>query len=122
MDFMKYSDRPLPLMDATIDSIVDAYNLTPPNFENPPDATIERVVAAVCKQMKEDKKAQLVHLDGHRAEPQMHCHQHEDSASPKKDNFFSEDIKGSMEKTSSNESSSTAATSKISDFKLESSD
>tara|TARA_B110000285_G_C15047321_1_gene575030 strand:+ start:583 stop:894 length:312 start_codon:yes stop_codon:yes gene_type:complete len=103
MDFMKYSDRPLPLMDATIDSIVDAYNLTPPNFENPPDATIERVVAAVCKQMKEDKT-------------------YEESASPKKDNFFSEDIKGSLEKTSSNESSSTAATPKINDFKLESPD
>jgi len=52
MDFMKYADRPSPLMQDTIDTLVDAYNLTPANFENPPDATIERVVAQVCKQMK----------------------------------------------------------------------
>jgi len=70
MDFMKYSDRPLPLMDDTIDALVDAYNLTPPNFENPPDATIEKVVAAVCKQMKEDKTY--------------------NSVSPVNDKFFSE--------------------------------
>lgn len=59
-------------MEDTIDAIVDAYNLTPPNFENPPDATIERVISAVCKQMKEDKT-------------------YVNSASPlKEDNFFNE--------------------------------
>jgi hypothetical protein len=100
MDFMKYSDRPLPLMEETIDSIVDAYNLTPPNFENPPDATIEKVVAAVCKQMKEDKTYEL-------------------SASPKEDKFFSENA--SPEKESNIESTS-ASTPKISDFKLDSPD
>jgi len=71
MDFMKYADRPSPLMQDTIDTLVDAYNLTPANFENPPDATIERVVAQVCKQMKEDK----TYLP---------------SASPLEDSFFSE--------------------------------
>jgi hypothetical protein len=49
MDFMKYTDRPQPLKEETLNAIVDAYNLTPPNFENPPDATIERVVEVVVK-------------------------------------------------------------------------
>lgn len=55
MDFMKYADRDEPLMQETIDTIVDAYNMTPDNFENPPDATIDRVVTAVVRQMKNDK-------------------------------------------------------------------
>jgi hypothetical protein len=44
MDFMKYADRSSPLDEETINCLVDAYNVTPPDFGNPPDATIEQVI------------------------------------------------------------------------------
>jgi hypothetical protein len=47
MDFMRYKERP-PLLQETLDSLVEAYNATPENFQNPPDAVIENVIEKVC--------------------------------------------------------------------------
>ena len=56
MDFLKYKDRKEPLSEKLIQTLVDAYNATPANFQNPPDSTIESVIAAVDKQIARDKK------------------------------------------------------------------
>lgn len=47
MDFMKYSQRPKPLEHATIHGMIEAYNATPGNFQNPPDSIIENVIRLV---------------------------------------------------------------------------
>ena len=47
MDFLKYENRKEPLLPNTLDTFVDAYNATPPNFQNPPHAIINRVIKCV---------------------------------------------------------------------------
>ena len=56
MDFLKYSDRKEPLLKETLDIIVDAYNATPPDFQNPSNAVIQAVMKAVENQMDRDQK------------------------------------------------------------------
>ena len=55
MDFLKHSDRKEPLLQETLDTMVEAYNGTPPNFENPSNAIIDSVIKAVDVQMERDQ-------------------------------------------------------------------
>ena len=55
MDFLKHADRKEPMLQETIDTMVDAYNATPPNFENPSNAVIDSVIKAVDIQMDRDQ-------------------------------------------------------------------
>ena len=58
MDFLKYENRKNPLDEMTISTIVDAYNATPGNFQNPPDSVINDVINVVDQQMALDQKAE----------------------------------------------------------------
>ena len=59
LDFMKYASRTEPLLDCTIQGMIDAYNLTPENFQNPPDSVIENVIRLVDHQIELDKQNAL---------------------------------------------------------------
>ena len=43
-------------MHDTIQVLVDAYNQTPGDFQNPPDATIDQVINQVDKQIARDQQ------------------------------------------------------------------
>lgn len=53
---MKYNSRREPLMAKTIAGMIEAYNATPENFQNPPDAIIENVIRLVEEQMERDNE------------------------------------------------------------------
>lgn len=47
LDFMKYHAREQPLLPETITGMIDAYNATPENFQNPSDEVIHNVIRLV---------------------------------------------------------------------------
>ena len=53
LEFMKYNER-LPIEKETFNSLVEAYNMTPPNFISPPDHIIDSVIREVDRQMEID--------------------------------------------------------------------
>ena len=54
LDFMKYSARPEPLLNETLQGLIDAYNSTPENFGVPSDKSIRNVIELVDRQMEID--------------------------------------------------------------------
>ena len=54
LDFMKYSNRPQPLLSETLQGMIDAYNMTPENFGVPSDDIIMNVIKLVDRQMEID--------------------------------------------------------------------
>jgi hypothetical protein len=64
LDFMKYSSREQPLLPATINGMIQAYNATPENFQNPPDEIIENVIRLVVQQMELDSGLQIKDFKG----------------------------------------------------------
>lgn len=51
---MKYSSRPQPLLDETLQGLIGAYNATPENFGVPSDEIIQNVINLVDRQMEID--------------------------------------------------------------------
>lgn len=53
LEFMRFSERK-PILEETFNTLVEAYNNTPPNFVSPPDHIIEKVVRQVDRQIEVD--------------------------------------------------------------------
>ena len=47
LDFMKYSARPQPMLNDTLQGMIAGYNATPENFGVPSDSVIQRVIELV---------------------------------------------------------------------------
>lgn len=56
LDFMKYNQRPKPLLEETLAGMIKAYNETPENFESPSDATINEMIRLVDQQIAIDEQ------------------------------------------------------------------
>lgn len=61
LDFMKYSARPQPMLDETLQGLIAAYNATPENFGVPTDATIQNVIELVDRQIEIDAANDKLH-------------------------------------------------------------
>jgi len=69
LDFLKYANRRQPLLPATIDGMIKAYNATPENFGVPSDEVIHEVIRLVERQMDIDSRVEEVSLGSERGEP-----------------------------------------------------
>jgi len=54
LDFLQFADRPN-LHPETIETLIEGYNMTPPNFQCPSDEVIEKVIKAVERQIELDQ-------------------------------------------------------------------
>jgi hypothetical protein len=60
LEFMQFSKRK-PLLNETIECLIQAYNLTPPNFVPPSDEVIQYVIDCVDRQIALDQKEDEIH-------------------------------------------------------------
>ena len=58
---MKYSSRPAPLLNETLQGMIAAYNATPENFGVPSDDVIQNVIELVDRQMEVDFENDKIH-------------------------------------------------------------
>jgi hypothetical protein len=55
LEFMRFQER-TPIDQEVFDGIVEGYNLTPPHFQPPSDATIDKVIQLVDRQIEIDSQ------------------------------------------------------------------
>jgi len=47
LDFLNYNSRPQPLLEETLQGMIESYNETPENFESPAQETVEKMIRLV---------------------------------------------------------------------------